>query len=132
MKNKVKYIILGIFLITGIHNTIAQEADSAMSPSDTLVGEWTIDLRPTPEADGYYQMFVVTAVEGNTFSGTFYGSPVKNGLINRNWDKLYIAFTTSDDSNDYYHSGYLENGSLQGISYCPNRAFAAPWTGAKE
>jgi hypothetical protein len=127
-----KYFILGILFIAGIHQINAQEADSAMAQTDPLVGEWTIDLRPTPDAEGYYQMFVVTTVDGNTFSGSFYGSPVENGLINRNWDKLYFAFTTSDASNDYYHSGYLEDGSLHGISYCPNRAFTAPWTGVKE
>jgi hypothetical protein len=127
-----KYIILGILLIAGIHNIKAQEAESAMAPADPMIGEWTIDLRPTPDAEGYYQMFVVTAVEGNTFSGTFYGSPIENGFVNRNWDQLYFAFTTSDASNDYYHSGFLENGTLQGISYCPNRSFTAPWTGVKK
>ena len=127
-----KYIILGILLIAGIHNIKAREADMATSPTDPLIGEWTIDLRPTPDAEGYYQPFQVTKIEGNTFSGTFYGSPIENGLINRNWDKLYFAFTTSDASSDYYHSGYLENGSLQGITYCPNRSFTAPWTGVKK
>ncbi len=127
-----KYIIMGIFLIAGIHNIIAQEADSAMVPADPLVGEWTIDLRPTPDAEGYYQLFQVMEIEGNTFTGTFYGSTIENGLLNRNWDRLYFAFTTSDASNDYYHSGYLEDGTLYGTSYCPNRAFTAPWTGVKQ
>lgn len=100
--------------------------------SDILIGEWTIDLRPEPTAEGYYQPFQVAEIEGNTFTGTFYGSAIENGLLNRNWDLLYFAFTTSDASSDYYHSGYLEDGKMYGISYCPNRAFTAPWTGVKQ
>lgn len=126
-----KQFILAFLVSMSITMIKAQEADTGMSPADPLVGEWTIDLRPTPDAEAYFQKFMVIAADGNTFTGTFYGSPVENGLINRNWDKLYIAFTTSDASNDYYHSGYLENGTLRGISYCPNRAFTAPWTGVK-
>jgi len=127
-----KHIILGVLLIAGIQSKVAQEVDLMMSPTDPLVGEWTIDLRPTPDAEGYYQKFQITAIDGNIFTGFFYGSEIENGLLNKNWDRLYFAFTTSDASNDYYHSGYLEEGALQGISYCPNRAFTAPWTGVKE
>ncbi|WP_297764948.1 hypothetical protein [uncultured Muriicola sp.] len=127
-----KQYVLALLISMCITIISAQEADMATSSPNPLIGEWTIDLRPTPESEGYYQKFVVTAIEGNTFTGTFYGSPIENGLINQNWDKLYVAFTTSDASNDYYHSGYLENGSLKGISYCPNRAFTAPWTGVKQ
>jgi len=109
----------------------AQDSVSDIPLSDPLMGEWTIDLRPAPDAEGYYQKFEVTAIDGNTFAGTFYGSPIENGLLNRNWDRLYFAFSTSDTSNNYYHSGYLEDGTLHGISYCPKRAFTAPWTGVK-
>ena len=126
-----KQFILALLVTLSITMIKAQEADTAMSPADPLVGEWTIDLRPTPDAEAYFQKFMVIAVDGNTFTGTFYGSPIENGLINRNWDKLYFAFTTSDASNDYYHSGYMENGTLEGITYCPNRTFTAPWTGIK-
>ncbi len=125
-----KYILLGMFSLLSFNSLLAQDIVTK-SPSDQLLGEWTIDLRPTPSAEGYYQNFVVKVVDGNTFTGIFYGSEIQNGLLNRNWDRLYFAFTTSDASNDYYHSGYLENGALQGISYCPNRAFTAPWTGVK-
>jgi hypothetical protein len=128
----IKYFIL-IMLIPLSFGTIqAQDTEEAVPPSDQFIGEWTIDLRPEPSAEGYYQPFQVTEVDGNIFTGTFYGSPIENGLVNRNWDRLYFAFTTSDASNDYYHSGYLENGTLHGISYCPNRAFTAPWTGVKK
>jgi hypothetical protein len=125
---KTNHIIIFAFLLGLPFFGAGQDRDS---PAD-FTGEWTIDLRPAPDAEGYYQAFVVTAIEGNTFTGTFYGSPIENGFINPNWDRLYFAFTTHDQSNDYYHSGYLVNGTVSGISYCPNRAFAAPWTGIKQ
>ena len=127
-----KYLFLVMLLPLSFGTIYGQLTEAATPPSDPFLGEWTIDLRPEPSAEGYYQVFQVTAIEGNTFTGTFYGSPIKNGFVNRNWDPFYFAFTTSDASNDYYHSGYLENGTLQGISYCPDRSFTAPWTGVKQ
>ena len=97
-----------------------------------FVGVWTIDLRPTAESEGYFQPFIVKSIEANTFKGTFYGSELENPLLNENWEKLYFAFTTKDDNNEYYHSGYMYNGKLYGITYCPNREFTAPWTGEKK
>lgn len=97
-----------------------------------LKGEWKIDLRPTPTSEAYYQSFVITEISENKFEGTFYGSTIKEGLINRYWDRLYFAFSTADSNTEYYHSGYLEDGKLVGISYCPGREFAAPWSGVKD
>ncbi len=126
---KRKLIIITLLFLVPI-STIAQDLTSNSSEQiDPLVGNWKIDLRPTPKSDGYFQSFVVKMVNGNTFTGTFYGSEIKNALINRNWAKIYFAFSTSDQSNEYYHSGYLENGQLLGITYCPNREFTSPWTG---
>ena len=96
-----------------------------------LIGNWTIDLRPSPDAEGYFQNFEITAINERVIEGTFYGSPISNGLINTSWDRLYFAFSTSDGTHNYYHSGYLENGRVYGISYCPGREFTAPWNGVK-
>lgn len=96
---------------------------------ESIMGSWEIDLRPSPDADPYVQEFRVTGVTGNTFQGYFYGSPLQEARLNRNWDRLYFAFTTSDQTHDYYHSGYLLNGKLYGVSYCPGREFVQPWTG---
>ncbi len=97
-----------------------------------LVGEWNIDLRPTPEAEGYYQTFRITNIDQNSLEGSFYGSPLENGLLNRNWEKLYLSFSTKDQNHTYYHTAYLDNGVLYGITYCPGREFTAPWTGIKK
>ncbi len=129
---KIKSLIITLLFLLPI-SIIAQDVTSISSEqNDPLTGNWKIDLRPTPESDGYYQSMDVKKVIGNTFTGTFYGSEIKSALINRNWAKIYFAFSTSDQSNEYYHSGYLENGKLFGITYCPNREFTAPWTGVIE
>lgn len=112
---------------------IAQDAKNNSSETiDDLIGNWKIDLRPTPESEEYYQYFNVKMINENTFTGTFYGSEIKSSIINTNWNKIYFAFSTFDKSNEYYHSGYLENEKLFGITYCPNRNFTAPWSGIKE
>lgn len=100
--------------------------------TDTLIGNWILDLRPAPDAEGYFQPFTVISIKENSFEGTFYGSPIEVGLLNRNWDRLYFAFRTRDQSNEYYHSGYLLDGKVIGTTYCPNRQFTAPWVGTKE
>jgi hypothetical protein len=127
-----KFIPIILFLLIPI-GICAQESDINLNkPSELLIGEWIIDLRPTPESDGYFQSFVVESIEKNTFKGFFYGSQLEDSQLNKNWKKLYFAFTTRDQTNAYYHSGYLLNGKLFGITYCPNRKFAAPWTGVKK
>ena len=130
MKKSITTIVL-VFLVT--NSILAQELkENKDEKVDQLIGNWKIDLRPTPESDAYYQYFMISEIDGNSFNGTFYGSEIKNGIINQNWPKLYFAFSTSDQSNEYYHSGYLENGKVFGITYCPNREFTNPWIGIRE
>lgn len=130
MRNILNLTLLFLFIPFSI---FSQEKNTdVVKPTDILIGEWTIDLRPSPESDGYFQSFVVEFINENTFKGTFYGSNLENAILNSNWDKLYFAFTTRDQNNEYYHSGFLLNGKLFGITYCPNRSFAAPWMGVKE
>lgn len=122
MKTIILNTLLLLLLIGGQFTTTQEQ----------LKGKWTIDLRPTPASKAYYQVFEVTAIDGKTFSGTFYGSPVKGALINSEWDRLYFAFSTSDNTHTYYHSGSLHKGKLSGISYCPGRKFTAPWNSVKK
>ncbi|MEY8848772.1 hypothetical protein AB9K26_08150 [Psychroserpens sp. XS_ASV72] len=128
-----RYLTFLFLFVLSSNTIIAQDLDTNSSTKvDLLIGNWKIDLRPTPESEAYYQFFVVKEINENTFTGTFYGSEIKNGIINQNWSKLYFAFSTADQSNDYYHSGYLENGKVYGITYCPNRGFTNPWIGTLE
>jgi hypothetical protein len=127
-----KNLIIVLFLFAPIYITAQDIIEKKTESNNFMVGNWQIDLRPTPESEAYFQSFIVETSDDKTFSGTFYGSDIKNALINNNWSKTYFAFSTSDQSNQYYHSGYIENNQLFGITYCPNRNFIMPWTGVKE
>ncbi len=106
--------------------------NTTLSDKEDLVGSWKIDLRPTPNAKAYFQSFEIKGVKGKKITGKFYGSTIKNGLINTDWGKIYFAFETRDANHSYYHSGYLKNGKLVGQSYCPGRNFTIPWRGSKQ
>ncbi|MFG0307074.1 MAG: hypothetical protein ACF8Q5_12760 [Phycisphaerales bacterium JB040] len=101
---------------------------------EALVGEWTVDLRPTPDADPYPVTMRITSVEGGDLAGTFYnGSPIEAGRVNIDWSGVSFAFTTSDGSGTYFTSGTLRNGVVHGLTYAEGREFLAVWEGnAKE
>lgn len=125
--NYFKSVILSLVFLASSFCMHAQKP-----ATETLIGNWKIDLRPTPNAEAYFQMFIVESVESKSLKGSFYGSGLENGFINTEWEKIHFAFTTRDQNNEYYHSAYLQDGKLFGNTYCPNRGFMAPWTGTKE
>ena len=101
-------------------------------PNPGLEGTWKIDLRPTPDANPYFTTMTISEVSDKTIKGKFYGSSMTSGLLNSSWTKTYFAFTTSDATHTYYHSGYYLDGKVYGISYCPTRQLTAPWTGVQD
>ena len=100
--------------------------------ADSLLGTWRVDLRPTPDAEPYYQEFVVTEVQDGSFSGTFYGAPISEGRINTDWGKIRIAFVTADGSGPYHHSATLEGDTLEGMTNSTGRGFLAYWSAVKQ
>jgi len=97
-----------------------------------IQGTWEIDSRPTPAAEPYLKEFVISNLADKTFSGTFYGSEFTGGQINGSWERIYFAFTTGNKDSSYFHSGYIEDGKIHGISYSSNRKFVTPWSGRKK
>ncbi len=97
-----------------------------------LIGTWQVDLRPNPEAAPYLQEFIVTAVDGNSFTGKFYNSEIKQGKINTEWGVITFAFVTSDGSGAYNTMGQLKNGKLEGATHSLGRNFLMPWKGEKK
>lgn len=93
-----------------------------------LIGTWKVDLRPTPDAEPYFQEFVVEAIEGDTIRGTFYGTPIEHGRINSDWGEVRFAFTTADGSGAYNTSGVLRGTGLRGTTHSLGRSFLAVWT----
>jgi hypothetical protein len=104
----------------------------AAPQASALVGTWKVDLRPTPEAEPYFQEFVVTGIEGHTFAGTFYGSPISQGRFNTDWGAVRIAFVTEDASGPYNHSAVLVGGRLEGLTNSTGRDFLSYWSATRQ
>ena len=98
----------------------------------TLIGTWKVDLRPKPEAEPYFQEFVVTEIQGNTFSGSFYGSAISQGRVNTDWGAVRIAFVTADGSGPYNHSAVLLGERLEGLTNSTGRDFLSYWSATKK
>ena len=107
-------------------------ASPETAPTDAFVGTWIVDLRPTPDAEPYFQEFVVESVEGGQFLGSFYGTSVENARLNADWGPLHFAFTTDDGSGTYHTTGTLEGGVLYGTTHALGRGFLAVWTAERE
>lgn len=99
---------------------------------DKALGTWVIDLRPTPESEPYLKDFKFTKIDSTRFDGEFYGYPFSGGFLNTDWDKIYFAFTTGDQSGTYYHSGYIEGDKVYGMSLNENRKLMLPWRGERK
>ncbi|MEM0964387.1 MAG: hypothetical protein AAGK21_17805, partial [Bacteroidota bacterium] len=88
---------------------------------DSLLGTWTVDLRPTPDADPYTQPFVVRSTGDGTFAGTFYRSPITNAVVNDDWGALRVAFVTSDSQGPYHHTATLRGDRMEGVTHIIGR-----------
>ena len=125
MKQLIIYLLLFVVATTAVK---AQSAGNAGS----ITGTYIIDLRPTPSSEPYLKEFKFTKVEGKKFDGEFYGYPFTGGLLNLDWEKIYFAFTTQDQSGIYYHSGYVEGNKVFGITLNEARGFVLPWKGERK
>ena len=97
-----------------------------------LSGTWQVDLRPSPDSEPYLKDFEITLADANSFNGKFYDTEFTGGRLNTGWSKIYFGFTTSDMSGIYFHSGYLDNDTLHGITYSEGRSFVMPWVGVRK
>ncbi len=101
--------------------------------ADPLVGDWRVDLTAQPEdsAGGrYFTVMTITSIADDRIAGTFYGSVIENGRINRRWGAIRFAFMTRDGGGGaYHHSGELVDGRyLRGLSHAIDRDFLSIWT----
>ena len=110
---------------------VCASADDGTPTSAALVGTWRIDLRPTPDADAYFQEFVISEVDGTSFQGTFYGSEVTQGRINADWGAIHFAFVTSDGSGQYNTSGVFDGRTIRGTTHSLGRGFISVWSGER-
>lgn len=125
MKQQIIYLLLMMISTTAVQSQTVGNAGSA-------TGTYIIDLRPTPSSEPYLKEFRITKVNGKKFNGEFYGYPFTGGLFNLDWEKIYFAFTTQDQSGIYYHSGYVEGNKVFGITLNEARGFVLPWKGERK
>ena len=124
-----KQLLLATALICSL--TLTAQTKKQLS-TDSIIGTFVIDLRPAPESEPYLKEFTFTKIEGKKFNGEFYGYPFTGGFLNTDWDKIYFAFTTADQSGTYYHSGYIEGNKIVGMSLNEARGLMLPWRGEKK
>ncbi|MFM2361797.1 MAG: hypothetical protein RLZZ316_699 [Bacteroidota bacterium] len=115
-----------------IISTLTASAQQKKPVSDSAIGTWIIDLRPDPASAPYLKEFKITKITGKNFDGEFYGYPFTGGYINTDWDKIYFAFTTADQSGTYFHSGSIEGNKVSGLSLNESRQLFIPWRGQKK
>jgi hypothetical protein len=96
-----------------------------------LVGTWTVDLRPTPDAEPYLKTFVVRSVADGRLEGTFYDTPIREGHLDTAWGAVRFAFVTEDGTGVYHTSGTLENGRLEGTTHSLGRGFLQVWSAVR-
>lgn len=125
-----RYLIALIFMT---FVALVQAETAAPLQTTQLLGTWQVDLRPTPDAKPYFQQFVVTKVNpDNSFEGTFYGAPISQARINKDWRAIRIAFVTADQSGPYNHSAVLQGATLQGLTNSTGRNFLSYWSAIKQ
>ena len=130
-----KQFITAFFLLASsvVVAQVQKENPTSNKPvADSVLGTWVIDLRPTPDSEPYLKDFKFTKIEGKQFDGEFYGYPFQGGFLNTDWEKIYFAFTTADQSGTYFHSGYIEGDKVFGITLNENRKFILPWKGSRK
>jgi len=101
------------------------------SNTGAFAGSWIIDLRPGIASAPYTKKFTVQ-VKGKEINGTFYDTPFTGGLINTEWNKISFAFTTKDNSGEYVHTGFFQDGKLTGFTYSKSRGMIMPWFSIKK
>ncbi len=109
---------------------LGQKQDPNKENPNPVIGEWEIDLRPIPNSHEYLITFEIIQVEGKVFQGTYFGSEIANGVINDLWDSPVLSFTTADENHTYYHSAKIMGKTMEGITYCPDITYTAPWKGS--
>ena len=120
------FLAVSVMFLSGCASS--QHQGGEIVDGQTLVGSWRVDLRPTPDAEAYYKDFVVNAVDGRTFTGTFYDSPISQGRLNSDWGRLHFSFVTEDGSGPYLHAGVLEGERMSGVTNSTGRGFLSVWS----
>ena len=120
----------GSYLFT-IHPNSLVYTVTKLAAKEDLLGEWQVDLRPTPDAAPYYQTLTIQSIDGGKITGQFYDSEIQHGQLNTQWNTVQATLITSDGSADYHTTLKLANGQLEGTTHAPARDLFSIWTAAR-
>ncbi len=105
--------------------TIALPA-TAQQKTD-LAGEWTVDLRPTPQAAAYFKPMTIAVAADGALTGAFYEHPIELGRAGATNGRPCFAFRTQDASGPYQTSGCLVGDHIEGQTWSEGRRFVLTW-----
>lgn len=94
----------------------------------TLAGNWTVDLRPKPDAPAYLKPMVLTIAADGVLTGEFYERAIDKGRAIATNGRPCFAFRTQDLSGPYQSSGCLKDGVIEGQTWSEGRGFLLVWT----
>ncbi|KQS03627.1 hypothetical protein ASG11_04665 [Sphingomonas sp. Leaf357] len=92
-----------------------------------LAGEWTVDLRPTPQAPAYLKPMTLIVATDGTLTGAFYEHPIDLGRAGATNGRPCFAFRTQDASGPYQTSGCLVGDHIEGQTWSEGRHFVLTW-----
>ena len=96
-----------------------------------LAGNWTVDLRSTPEAPAYLKPMTLTIAADGTLSGTFYEHAIDVGRAGATNGRPCFAFRTQDAAGPYQTSGCLTGDLIKGQTWSEGRRFVLTWTAVR-
>ncbi len=132
MKNR--RLAMLFLLIAALAGAVQAQAQPIATAS-SLVGSWTVDLRPRRDAAPYLRKLVITAVTEGRIEGHFYdGSPVQAGRINvSSAPEPHFAFFTDPGEGIYQSSGrQVSRDRLEGMTLSTTRGFLLPWSAVRD
>ena len=108
---------------------------SSPSASDTqmMIGAWDISLFFDPAQPPSKTEMIITSVSGNNVKGSFYGAPFTSAMVIRDDSGVRYEAVTIDQSSDYFHRWrMLDDGTVKGETFSPQRGFRMDWSGQKK
>ncbi len=96
-----------------------------------LAGRWTVDLRPSPDAQRYEKPMVLTIGADRTVGGSFYDSEIQAGRASASNGRVCFAFRTTDGAGPYQTSGCLVGDRIFGQTWAEHRQFVLNWSAVR-
>lgn len=131
--NPVRRLMASVF-VTALAGAVQAQAPSMAAPT-SLVGSWTVDLRPTPEAAPYLKKLVITADAGGRLEGHYYdGSPIQAGRHTVSAGlETHFAFFTDPGEGAYQTAGrQVSRDRLVGMTLSTTRGFLLLWEATRD